>query len=226
MSLTPPREDQEPVAALYPSYWLLSVLNLTAPFSTTPVPGLPAVSPTGIIRAERASTFATFPEAGCRTKLFPAVDVIVFSVILILSLTFNVANVFILPEVWTSPEVDSTLNKFPTLRLSELIVASYPVELIANAAFELIVFNAATDPLIKLAFNCVGIVNVSISPVVESISSVVIFLWLISIAAAVVDKTSVKVTLKPDPKVFGLFGSIVTCGSLFSLPPISGCTAQ
>ena len=83
-SLTPPREDQEDVAPLYPSYWPLSVLNLIAPLSTIPEPGLPALSPAGITRALVASTFTVLPVAGVKRRLLPAVVLMLLLLILMM----------------------------------------------------------------------------------------------------------------------------------------------
>ena len=63
-SLTPPSDDQDVVAALYPSYCPLSVLNLIAPFSTTAEDGLAFVSPAGMIIADVVFIFATLVAAG------------------------------------------------------------------------------------------------------------------------------------------------------------------
>ena len=64
MSLTPPREDHEVVAELYPSYWLLSVLNLIAPFCAIGDCGLSEVLPTGSTKAWVPSTLAILPATG------------------------------------------------------------------------------------------------------------------------------------------------------------------
>ena len=63
-SLTPPSDDHDVVAELYPSYCPLSVLNLIAPFSTTAADGLALVSPAGIIIADVVFILATLVAAG------------------------------------------------------------------------------------------------------------------------------------------------------------------
>ena len=78
-SLTPPSDDQDVVAELYPSYCPLSVLNLIAPFSTTADDGLAAVSPAGIIIADDVFIFATLVAAGLIRISKPERDLISLS---------------------------------------------------------------------------------------------------------------------------------------------------
>ena len=74
-------------------------MNLIAPLSTTPAPGLEELSPTGIIIAPEESTFTVLPDAGVKTRLLPAVVLTVLSVTVILSLMFKVPSVLSSPLV-------------------------------------------------------------------------------------------------------------------------------
>ena len=98
----------------------------------------------------------------------------------------------------------ATLNNAPTLKLSAVTEAS-PVALNVKLEVELIVEREAVAPEISGAVKVPLTDKVLIDPLVELISSVVIFLFAISIAAALVETISVNVTENPDPKVFGLF---------------------
>ena len=98
-------------------------MNLIAPLSTTPLPGLAALSPTGIIIAPEESTFTVLPDAGCNTRLLPAVVLIVLLVMVVLSFMFMVPSVFISPLVSTLPLELVTLNNVPTLKLLAFTVA-------------------------------------------------------------------------------------------------------
>ena len=102
-SLIPPREDHVWVSSLYPSYCLVSVLNLIAPSCASSFIGLSVSPPQGMTSAVLLVTLTSLPVNAVNTRSSVEVVETTFSASLNLSLTLNLVVDLISPLVWITP---------------------------------------------------------------------------------------------------------------------------
>ena len=220
ISLTPPKDAHEFVDALYPSYWLLSVLNLIEPFSTTPDGGLSLIVPEGIVIALTESILATLPVAGVNLiSKFAAEEILLFEITR-LSLTLRLLKVLKVPVVVISPDVeDITIGDVDPIAISPfnwsvpdvVTVIVFPLIELTDSELETILDNVDVPEEFNVGNVPVGAVIETALSVPDSISETITSVWT----------TESTLISNPDPKTFGLFKSIVIVDSSLSSPPSS-----
>lgn len=148
-SRTPPNDDQEALASLNPSYWLISVLKRMYPFLASD--GFCASVPAGMARAvSDFTTVTSLVDPGLISILVPGVDLIWLFSIKSKSLIFKDDVVFNSPAVWMFPVDCSAEIKVP-IATSETKFVVEVVTVIGPVAFSIFVaVKVVINALVKI----------------------------------------------------------------------------